>query len=114
MPSVFCRTLGYGIKRSDRSPARISGSMFNENLPSQVLYLLVRMEKYRWNAERTVAGWRRAEVKDKVFLQHPLIMPFNELLQKYPEEVEKDADVILNLPYVLALGGYELYKLADQ
>jgi len=41
-------------------------------------------------------------------------MPFNELLQKYPEEVEKDADVILNLPYVLALGGYELYKLADQ
>ena len=112
--SVFCRTLGYGIKRSDRSPARISGSMFNENLPSQVLYLLVRMEKYRWNAERTVAGWRRAEVKDKVFLQHPLIMPFNELLQKYPEEVEKDADVILNLPYVLALGGYELYKLADQ
>lgn len=110
--SVFCRTLGYSIKRSDRSPARISVSMFNENLPSQVLYLLVRMEKYRWNAERTVAGWRRAEVKDKVFLQHPLIMPFNELLQKYPEEVEKDADVILNLPYVLALGGYELYKLA--
>ena len=82
--SVFCRTLGYGNKRSDRSPARISVSMFNENLPSQVLYLLVRMEKYRWNAERTVAGWRRAEVKDKVFLQHPLIMPFNELLQKYP------------------------------
>ena len=112
--SVFCRTLGYGIKRSERSPARISESMFNENLPSQVLCLLVRMEKYRWNAERTVAGWRRAEVKDKVFLQHPLIMPFNELLQKYPEEVEKDADVILNLPYVLALGGYELYKLADQ
>lgn len=65
---------------------------------------------------RTYGSWLGdvPEVKDKVFLQHPLIMPFNELLQKYPEEVEKDADVILNLPYVLALGGYELYKLADQ
>lgn len=64
---------------------------------------------------RTYGSWlETCEVKDKVFLQHPLIMPFNELLQKYPEEVEKDADVILNLPYVLALGGYELYKLADQ
>ena len=72
--------------------------MFNEDLPAQVLYLLVRMEKYRWNAERTVAGWKRAKVKDKVFLQHPLIMPFCELLQKHPEEVEKDADVIYNLP----------------
>ena len=111
--SVFCRTLGYGIRRSDHSPAHISESMFNEDLPAQVLYLLVRMEKYRWNAERTVAGWKRAKVKDKVFLQHPLIMPFYELLQKHPEEVEKDADVIYNLPYILALGGYELYRLAD-
>ena len=111
--SVFCRTLGYGIRRSDHSPAHISESMFNEDLPAQVLYLLVRMEKYRWNAERTVAGWKRAKVKDKVFLQHPLIMPFCELLQKHPEEVEKDADVIYNLPYILALGGYELYRLAD-
>ena len=111
--SVFCRTLGYGIRRSDHSPAHISESMFNEDLPAQVLYLLVRMEKYRWNAERTVAGWRRAKVKDKVFLQHPLIMPFSELLQRHPEEVEKDADVIYNLPYILALGGYELYRLAD-
>ena len=76
--------------------------------------MLVRMEKYRWNAERTVAGWKRAKVKDKVFLLHPLIMPFSELLQRHPEEVEKDADVIYNLPYILALGGYELYKLADQ
>ena len=83
MPIVyFVATLGYGIRRSDHSPAHISESMFNEDLPAQVLYLLVRMEKYRWNAERTVAGWRRAKVKDKVFLQHPLIMPFSELPQK--------------------------------
>ena len=112
--SVFCRTLGYGIRRSNCSPTHISESMFNEELPAQVLYLLVRMEKYRWNAERTVAGWKRAKVKDKVFLLHPLIMPFSELLQRHPEEVEKDADVIYNLPYILALGGYELYRLADQ
>lgn len=111
--SVFCRTLGYGIRRSDRLPARISEFTFSGTLQPQALYLLVRMEKYRWNAERTVAGWRRAEVKDKVFLQHNLIMPFSELLQKFPEEVEKDADVIHNLPYVLALGGYELYRLDD-
>ena len=65
--SVFCRTLGYGIRRSNCSPTHISESMFNEELPAQVLYLLVRMEKYRWNAERTVAGWKRAKVKDKVF-----------------------------------------------
>ena len=71
------------------------------------------MEKFRWKAESTVAGRKRAKVKDKVFLQHPLIMPFYELLQKHPEEVEKDADVIYNLPYILALGGYELYRLAD-
>ena len=34
------------------------------------------MAETKTYAERTVAGWRRAEVKDKVFLQHPLIMPF--------------------------------------
>ena len=32
--SVFCRTLGYGIRRSDHSPAHISESMFNEDLRS--------------------------------------------------------------------------------
>ena len=80
--SVFCRTLGYGIRRSDHSPAHISESMFNEDLPAQVLYLLVRMEKYRWNAERTVAGWRRAKVKDKVFLQHPLNYAFQRITTK--------------------------------
>lgn len=80
--SVFCRTLGYGIRRSDHSPAHISESMFNEDLPAQVLYLLVRMEKYRWNAERTVAGWKRAKVKDKVFLQHPLNYAFQRITTK--------------------------------
>ena len=64
--------------------------------------------------KKRIRGWKRAKVKDKVFLLHPLIMPFSELLQRHPEEVEKDADVIYNLPYILALGGYELYRLADQ
>jgi hypothetical protein len=54
--SVFCRTLGYGIRRSDHSPAHISESMFNEDLPAQVLYLLVRMEKYRMPSVRWPVG----------------------------------------------------------
>ncbi len=41
------------------------------------------MEKYRWNAERTVAGWS-AEVKDKVSCNTLPHYAFNELLQKYP------------------------------
>ena len=71
----------------------------------------MRMEKHRWNAERSIEGWRYGEKKDSQFQTHPLIMPFSQLIKQNPQEATKDKDVIKNLPYLLALGGFHIEKL---
>ncbi|MDO4163913.1 MAG: hypothetical protein Q4D56_05940 [Bacteroides sp.] len=108
---VYCRTMGFGIRKVSPINLQLNDKPFNEGLSSEALRILIRMEKHRWNAERSVAGWKSGPVRDNNFFIHPLIIPFGQLEKLHPQDVEKDADVIHNLPYVLALGGYELYKM---
>lgn len=107
----FSRAMGYHIRKVSKDKLQLNDKFFNEDLPPQALHLLVRMEKHRWNAERSVAGWENGPTKDDAFRTHPLIMSFCELEKKHPQELEKDKDVIHNIPYILALGNFELYKV---
>lgn len=106
---VFCRTIGYDISKESNIPD------IPQNVSKDIhhaLPYLSRMEKYRWNAERTIAGYRYDDTKEKddSLLTHPLIMPYNELKRKHPTEISKDNDVVMNFPYVLAIEKYKMIK----
>ena len=111
---IYCRTLGYEINTLSKNETFDNFEkyikIFNDensslHISKEQMLILMRMEKYRWNAERSIAGWRYGEIRDNTHLKHPLIIPF----QQVPDnEKEKDRDVIKNIPYILALGSYQI------
>lgn len=111
---IYCRTLGYEINTLKENETFDNFEkyikLFNDenstlHISKEQMLILMRMEKHRWNAERSIAGWRYGKIRDDMHLIHPLIIPF----QQVPDnEKEKDKDVIKNIPYILALGGYKL------
>lgn len=107
---VYCRALGYNIVKN-KSSNSYAFSIKERKEIIKALPILMRMEKHRWNAERSIEGWRYGEKKDSQFQTHPLIMPFSQLIKQNPQEATKDKDVIKNLPYLLALGGFHIEKL---
>ena len=109
---VYCRTLGYEIFRSNPRDGWkvVDNKEFEKKLDSGYLSVLSRMEKYRWNAERTIAGLRRGKKRDNIHLIHNLIMPYNELKVKEAKQKKKDENVIMNMFYILELGGYKIFK----
>lgn len=69
---------------------------------------LARMEHRRWSAERVLRGWRLgARDNDRRF--HPDLIPFEEL---DADGQEKDRDVVLGMPEVLALAGLSMVPRA--
>lgn len=117
---TFIRTLGLDILPSNQtlrsgqvkvSPEEIEASLAEvliEDTPAkQRLLTLMRMEKYRWNAERTIEGWRNGKTRDNPNRIHTLIVPFNSLPEK---EKTKDRNVIVNMPYLLVIDGYTIVK----
>lgn len=112
---VYCSTLGYKIFKDEPKKGWevVDNDEFKEKLDSGYLSVLSRMEKYRWNAERTIAGLRRGDKRDNTHLIHNLIMPYNELKVKEPEQKKKDENVIKNMLHILELGGYKVYRRID-
>jgi len=105
---VYLKTLGYKIARSlNENQKEISPTVYNEKLSDNKLQILMRMEKYRWNAERTIEGWKYGKVRNNNYRIHHLIIPFSQVPEK---EKLKDRQVIDNLPYLISLAGYKLYK----
>lgn len=115
---IYCRTLGYEIKVVNKDEEILihneeklkifdSESTYNQISTKQML-ILMRMEKHRWNAERSIAGWRYGKYRDNTHLVHNLIIPFHQVPD---DQKEKDRDVIKNIPYILALGGYYMKKI---
>lgn len=97
---IYCRTLGLKIKKENKT--KIDETILSTD--SEKLYFLMRMEKYRWNAERSIAGWQYKEgEKDNKHFTHPLLIPFHELEKRDASQIFKDKDVIDNLPYLLAI-----------
>lgn len=105
---TYLNTMGYKITRSlNEGQNEIPPEIYNEKLNENKLQILMRMEKYRWNAERTIEGWKYGEVRNNNYRIHNLIVPFYKIPQK---EKLKDRQVIDNLPYLIALAGYKIYK----
>ena len=103
--STYLRTLGYRITFSPEQA--VTDPEFLKNLPEEAMRTLMRMEKNRWNAERSIEGWRYEPTRDNIHRTHPLICPFGQLP---PKEQTKDKSVIENLYYVITLGGYHIEK----
>lgn len=105
---VYLRTLGYEVTRNPAENEQlVSPETFLEQLTGESLLILMRMEKHRWNAERTIEGWQYGPVRCNEHRIHPLIVPFHQLSEK---EKLKDKNIIVNLPYLLALGSYKLVQ----
>lgn len=103
---TFLGTLGLKVvrKQDDRQNG-MTPDEFNKSLGDKKLTVLMRMEKRRWNAERTIEGWKYGAVKDDVYRVHPLIVPYGRLSE---EEKAKDKQVIVALPYLISLAGYKI------
>lgn len=102
---IYCKTLGLQIREKEN--AKINKAILTTE--KEQLHFLMRMEKYRWNAERSIAGWQYKEgKKDNKHLTHPLLIAFRELEKRDATQTFKDKDVIDNLPYLLAIGCKEL------
>lgn len=108
---TFFRTLGYSIVNSlKETQNEISPEQFIKDLSDDKLLALMKMEKYRWNAERTIEGWKYGEKRDDINRVHPLIIQFNKLNEK---EKFKDKQVIINLPYIMNIAGYKITTLIE-
>lgn len=102
----YLHTLGYKVTRTLEVGQKIvTPDEFCKQLKSDKMWTLMRMEKHRWNAERTIEGWRFGEKRDNIHRIHPLIVPFHKIAE---EEKLKDKSVIINLPYLIELAGYKI------
>lgn len=105
---TFINTLGYKIcKEQHDEQNSVTPEEFERSLTEKKLLALMQMEKYRWNAERTIEGWKYGPNRDDIYRTHPLIIPFSKLSD---DEKVKDKIVIENLPYLMILGGYNIYS----
>lgn len=111
--SGYCRALGYSLFPEDTVPEdeeEVTPAEFAKRLSEAELSAMMRMEKHRWNAERTIAGLRYGPKRDGVFGVHPLIIPYSEMIRLRPEESMKDRNVIDGLPYMLRIGGFRICR----
>lgn len=70
---------------------------------------LAIIEHRRWMAQRRLAGWRYAAVRDDRRRRHPMIVKW-EKLSEY--EREKDRDAVRRIPDVLARVGLRVVREA--
>lgn len=56
---------------------------------------LYRMEHLRWCAEHQIVGYRKSEIKDKMFKTHHLLVPYNDLPDE-DKDKDKDKEVVEN------------------
>ncbi len=105
---TYANALGYKFAKTVEEDYReVTVEEFENALSDELLLPLMSMEKYRWNAERTIEGWRYGAVRNNTHRVHHLIVPFSDIPEK---EKLKDKAVIVNLPYMAVLGGYKIVK----
>ncbi|HJQ44788.1 MAG TPA: RyR domain-containing protein [Amycolatopsis sp.] len=76
--------------------------------PDEVERLAV-LEHERWMAERTADGWRYGPVRDNAAKRHPDLRPWSDLGE---DERQKDRNVVLSLPEILADAGFRITRKA--
>lgn len=69
--------------------------------------LLAELEHYRWNAERSLAGWTLGEVKSEENRKTPYLVEWDDL----PEKIQQyDRDAVENIPNVLNEAGLKIVR----
>jgi Trk K+ transport system NAD-binding subunit len=76
---------------------------FNEDELEELSHL----EHKRWMAERLLAGWTRADIRNDYKKENPLLIPWEELSE---ETKERNRQLIKNIPILLAKYNLEIQK----
>jgi hypothetical protein len=86
----------------------VSGGQASFRFSPEEVELLARMEHSRWNAERTLAGWRYSEGPGNTEQRtSPYLVEWSRL----PEDVrEMNRETVRQIPTILAAAGLEIYR----
>ena len=68
---------------------------------------LARLEHERWMKEKQDDGWRYGETRDDKKKLHPSLVPYDQLSES---EKEKDRDTINQIPVILSLIDFQIYR----
>ena len=71
------------------------------------LETLAAVEHERWMQEKLSDGWTYGPVRDDGKKIHPSILPFDQLSES---EKEKDRNTIRDIPRVLSLIDFQIYR----
>ena len=102
------------------------------DLPSRDLEKLAEMEHHRWVTAKIKDGWRYAPKTDHAKKRHNALLPWHKLTNTdheqlfspielavmgsdvlSEEEKEKDRDLVLGIPRILARAGYAIVKSTE-
>jgi len=73
----------------------------------QEVETLAQLEHDRWMKEKVESGWCYGTVRDDTLKIHPSIVPYDQLSE--PEK-EKDRDTIKQIPEILSLIDFQVYR----
>ena len=68
---------------------------------------LARLEHERWMKEKQDDGWQYGETRDDKKKFHPSLVPYDQLTES---EKEKDRDTINQIPKILSLIDFQIYR----
>ena len=80
----------------------------NIQLSEDQIEVLAIMEHRRWWADRSLSGWRFAEIRNDRKLHHPNMIPYEELSEA---DKQKDRDSVLKIIDIATQGGKKLVTI---
>ena len=80
----------------------------NIQLSEDQIEVLAIMEHRRWWADRSLSGWRFAEIRNDSKLHHPNMIPYEELSEA---DKQKDRDSVLKIIDIAKQGKKKLVKI---
>jgi hypothetical protein len=71
---------------------------------------LAKMEHERWCGQKIKQGWKYGSKRDNKLKLHPSLVPW-DAPGLTNEEKDKDRETVAQMPYFLALAGYQIFRL---
>lgn len=91
----------------DIGPISDWDTTFTFRFSSAEIEQLSRLEHERWMTEKQNDGWRYGTERNDAEKLHPSIMPYDQLSET---EKEKDRDTIRQIPEILSLIDFQIYR----
>jgi hypothetical protein len=76
----------------------------------QEVEILAQLEHDRWKKEKEESGWRYGKERDDNKKFHPSLVPYDQLSES---EKDKDRDTINQIPEILSLIDFQIYRQAQ-